>query len=204
MPTVDVRWLVDAVSMASPLALVVTGVGEQLDEASQELARVAVGSIRSLERGPQRPVGLNDRAIERARDLANLVRHADSHLQMSTADIATDITLHLVANADEVLATHVVSFGTIEGRLEGLNLHGDRRRFFVYEVLTDQRIACDFGHRISVQQIGQALERRVAVEGAIHFRANGQIDHLAADALHVLPGKEQLPSAGDVYGILTR
>ena len=91
----------------------------------------------------------------------------------------------------------------VEGRLESVTVH-ERRSFSVYDLLTGERTECAFGHRIQLADILGAVERRVRVNGAIRYRETGEIVGMVADSLQVLPGDDALPTAHDVFGILSR
>jgi hypothetical protein len=110
----------------------------------------------------------------------------------------------LVAHVDSVLGNIVSAIGSVEGRLEGLNVHGSNRYFNVYDDLTGERVQCQFGHRIDVAKIGGAVERRVSVSGEIRYRETGEIVNVIAHSLDVFPQESDLPSADDVYGIIGR
>ena len=73
-------------------------------------------------------------------------------------------------------------------------------QYNLYGPLTDERIECSFGHRIATEDIGRAVEKRVAVHGVITYRG-GEISRVLAESIEVLP-EEDLPSADDVFGIL--
>lgn len=95
------------------------------------------------------------------------------------------------------------SYGSIDGHIEGINLH-DRKRFWVYDALTGRRVTCEFGDRIEIERIADALakKRRVEVYGTVSYRTDDQIASMLADTLYVFPDASTLPTADDVRGIL--
>jgi hypothetical protein len=107
-----------------------------------------------------------------------------------------------LANIEQMLGGIVRAIGTIEGRLEAVNVHGGVRHFYVYDSLTGERVMCDFGHRVASEQVGHALEHRVAVHGEITYRESGSVVRMSAQSLELFPPEEELPSSDDVRGIL--
>jgi len=61
------------------------------------------------------------------------------------------------------------SYGAFEGMLEAVNIHGGRRRFWLYPKLGPQRVRCDFLPGTS-EQLREALGRHVRVVGLKYFR----------------------------------
>jgi hypothetical protein len=96
----------------------------------------------------------------------------------------------------------LTSIGTVEGYLEGLNIHGASRYFSVYDDLTGERIQCHFPHRIKPDDIGLAIDKRVAVQGEIRYRETGEIVSVNAFSLDVFPSEDKLSTADEVLGIL--
>ena len=138
----------------------------------------------------------------KARDLAALIGDELPRIGVRNGAGQTDITNALATHVDTILnqATLTV-IGLVEGRLESLTVH-QRRVFSVYDLLTGGRIECSFGHRIPLETILGAMERRVRVHGEIRYRDTGEVIGMVAETLQVLPEDSDLPSAADVYGIL--
>lgn len=199
-----VRWVVEDVSRSSPVRLSVRPIASRKGVRTQDLAEVnrsITNGFATIQSRPERPAHFNDRALEKAKDLARKVGTDLSLLRVNGRSDQTDVTGQLIANVDAILGETVSSIGTIDGSLEALNVHGDRY-FSVYDVLTGQRVRCDFGHRISTDEIARAVERRVAVHGQIKSRPTGEIVGMIAERVEVFPPESELPSADEVRGIL--
>jgi len=201
IPTGRVRWIVDHISMASPLEVVSRPVsddplvpGPMLGLLSSSIS----GGLKQLQRQALRPPYFTDDALEKARDIVALVRKAEGTLTVDSVPLDE----HVVANVNEMLGSVSSAIGSIEGRLESLNVHGSNRYFNVYDSLSGARIKCDFGHRIPADEVGAAAEKRVLVHGEIRYREDGEIVNVIARSIEVFPPEEELPSANDVLGIL--
>lgn len=172
-------------------------------DTARSVAQAINSGVATLQREAVRPPFFTDRALEKARDLAALVGDEMPKIRIRNGTGETDITRALATHVDTILnrATLTV-IGTVEGRLESVTVH-DRRTFSVYDLLTGERIECSFGHRIPLAAILGAMERRVRVHGAIRYRDTGEIVGLVAETLQPLPEDDALPSAHDVFGILS-
>lgn len=103
---------------------------------------------------------------------------------------------------DEVLGAPDVSYGTVEGLLEALNIHGANKAFGVYDPLTGKKVECKLTGKVTVEDLGPAVSKRVAVSGLIFSRSTGERISVQADELEIFPTEEDIPSPDDVLGIL--
>jgi hypothetical protein len=155
----------------------------------------------SLEQGDERPRYFTDRALELTATLSTITRDLP-YVRTRNGAGTVEITKAAARHAQRILDQPYVSdMGTVEGRLEELNIHG-RRRFVIFDELTGQRIECHFGHRIAIDDITRGVERRVAVTGEIRSRESGEIVSVIATGIEVFPPDDELPTADDVRGIL--
>ena len=199
-----VRWVVADVSRSSPVRLSVRPVAARDDIRPGDLQLVnstITRGIALIQSRAERPPHFDDRALEKAKSLARRVGTDLSLVRVGGSEEPTSLTAQLIANVDSVLGQFVTSRGTIEGWLEAVNVH-DVRYFSVYDALTGQRVRCNFGTRISAEDVGRAMERRVAVFGEIKYRPDGSIVDMKAESLEIFSRPTDLPSAEDVRGIL--
>ena len=100
-----------------------------------------------------------------------------------------EVTPKAYQNISELLNAPYTSLGSIEGHLEGINLH-QSPRFIIYEQGTNQPVSCHFGSFRGelMDKIKDSLEKRVLVSGRLHRNAKGEpakITLLSADDLKV-------------------
>jgi hypothetical protein len=204
-PDESVRWIVETLSMASPVKLavrpVVSGTPKAAKPVARRLVRTVNNGIRTVQKRAHRPDHFSDRALEKAKALVEAAVTGNATLKMGPSASVT-VNASLIAHVDAILGATVTSIGTIEGTLEAFNVHGHNRYFTVYDALTGERITCHFGHRLEAADIGAAAEKRVAVHGEIIYRDTGEIVRVVAQSFEVFPNEEDLPSADDVRGIL--
>jgi hypothetical protein len=204
-PQARVRWVIDSISKSSPLLVALrpeTSSPKATKAVRRSIVSAVNGGIRTVQARAVRPAHFTDRALEKAKALVESASVGGAVVKIGTAKAPVRVTSKLIANVDTILGATISSIGTIEGPLETLNVHGSNRYFNVYDALTGERIRCDFGNRIEIDQIGAAVERRVAVHGEIKYRENGGIVNVLAQSMEVFPAEDELPSANAVRGIL--
>ncbi|MBD0348717.1 MAG: hypothetical protein ICV59_06160 [Thermoleophilia bacterium] len=198
------RWIVANVRKQSPYLLELTPERTR-DDVPPDLPARAASAIASgialIQQRAERPPYYSDRALEQARDLASAngeVRavRISAHADGQPVERVT-LTPTIVANVEELIGGQVESFGTIEGRLEGVLTH-ERRRFFVWESLTGRRVECRFGDRIPLDDVLKAYSKRVSARGIIRRRRTGEPVSIEGNELRVFPSEDALPETADL------
>lgn len=116
----------------------------------------------------------------------------DDHLPL------TEELRHKIALA---LAPEETSFGTIEGRLEAINLHDAANVFYIYPAVGPTRIKGRFPSDQRERAVA-SVDRNVRVNGTLKYKAKAPFPHeVEVIEFEPLPRDEELPTMGDLYGI---
>lgn len=201
------RWLLAHAATNGVIRLRLRAVSQNEDAVVTQLpdlANAVITGFATIERNAVRPPFFTDSALEKVRDLADLTPDIGL-LRVVNGHVSTSVTSGSSEHVQEILGTRYSSVGSIEGRLEGVNLH-DRRSFYVYDSLDGRRIQCEFGTRVPIEDLAKALIRRarVFVYGVVNYRSDGEIASVHADEIFVIPPDDELPTADDVRGIYGR
>lgn len=204
-PPGAVQWVVESVRSGSPITYTLRpeGNGVASPEALREAVTALARGVRELDAGASRPIGFNDEALERARDLGRALSERIRGFRFAAEGEVGKLTERVSANASAVLETDVFeALGSVEGRLEAVNVH--RKRYFnVYDDLRGRKVECLFGGSgIPASEIGAAIGRRVSVFGTLYSRADGRVFRARVKDLDVFPEAEDLPNSDDVAGIV--
>lgn len=194
-----VRWLVEVERGCVRLPLrAEAAVADVRPAAIHQLGMIIATGLSQLEERPERPEHFNDKALEFAKGLANFTKRLPISVRNGAAGV--NVTQQLSVNAEKVLGAPRITIGTIEGRLEALNLHGSSKDFSIYPV-GGKGIRCLFGSRLDLERdIVPAISKRVAARGRIKTRPNGERLSVEVDELKIV-GEAPTP-ADDVLGIL--
>ncbi|MFL5799166.1 MAG: hypothetical protein ACJ77A_14700 [Actinomycetota bacterium] len=200
----SVRWIIRSISKASPLVVEIEGRPARND-VKQAVVRKTVGAvangIRRLQRRAERPPFFSDRALEKAKMLADLRGKNLSDIRVRKGKQQVEVTSRLSANVDELIGPKYSSLGSVEGTLEAITIH-NKHEFSIYDSLTGRRVRCNFGQRVDLDEVKQGFGDRVAAYGTIHYRATGEPVSVDVESFEVFPPATDLPSADDVQGIL--
>jgi len=166
------------------------------------IAKTVTSGIRSLEKRAERPKHFTDTALERLLDLARLTGPGIPAVRVTNGTgEGLKLSHRLIEHVEAVLKPEFESIGTIEGKLEGLIIHGDRR-FLIYDPLTGHQVTCYFGERVEWEVVLAAFGKRVAATGRIRSRTSGEKASIQVSRLHVFPAENTLPDADSVRGAL--
>ena len=79
-----------------------------------------------------------------------------------------ELTSHIAGAVERLVGPTVESYGSIEGRLQGLETHG-RQRFYIWDSLSGRRVRCYFDEALDLRRAARSrYEQRVSVSGLIH------------------------------------
>jgi hypothetical protein len=200
-----VQWRVETASANGVVRIRNAGVqpahGGGIGSAAFMAAQFVPAGLRSLTASSERPAMFTDDALESARSLSELSDRMD-RLGVGDDSTVVPITADIAANVERILGPATESYGSVEGTLEGLNLHANARYFTIYELLRGRSVRCHFADRIDTGDIIAALEHRVTVYGQVKYRRDGAEHSVVAEELHVFPDDRDIPPFGSLRGIL--
>ena len=142
-----------------------------------EAIRAITEGMRGLDQVNERPEHFTDVALEKARDLAAELGGAFAR-SASWSDYAepVSVTERVSANAKQILAEDIYEVvGTVEGRLEAVNVHS-RSYFNVYDDLTGQRVeACSVTAASQPTRSDLQSVTAWASRGTLIYRESGRL-----------------------------
>ena len=113
----------------------------------------------------------------------------------------SQITSQYIANIDKLLATPLVTQGSVSGFVHGLNVH-NRNEFMLYPPLPGYRIVCSFPEEM-FELVRAAIKKNVTVTGALYHHPDRPFpDRVKVHDIEVHPPDNELPKLRELRGIL--
>jgi hypothetical protein len=165
------------------------------------IAKTLTSGLQALERRATRPKHFSDAALLKVRDLGKMTSPETPVVKIGNGTAPIPLSARLIANVESVLAPELESIGTVEGRLQGLIIHG-KTRFLLFDPLSDRQVICFISGAVEWQRVRDAIGKRVAATGRIQSRRSGEKVSMIVSRFVELPDDSELPSASDVFGIL--
>jgi hypothetical protein len=179
--------------------------GEVSGELVERVADAYVDGIRQWADDPSiRPPYFDFDAVEALRDLAIALRrygigslttvHVDAPTQPQgvVPPMEPDDQLTDAAEAQRAL-------GSVIGRIDAINLH-EKREATLWDEVDHARVVLTFPEDM-VEQVRQALRRRVEASGEIIEDDDGRPQRVRLEELDVLPADEELPPLAGLVGL---
>lgn len=133
--------------------------------------------------------------------LAPIGKHRVSEAKLSSNGKVVHLTAELHHRLSDLLNPEQSVEGTIDGRLEAINVHSGQNVFTIYPLIGPKRVLCRFPARLEQQAI-RALTRRVEVSGALKYREGARFPHaVTVQNLEMMPSNDELPTLMDLRGI---
>lgn len=197
-------WLLDTVRETSHLRFRVTpdlSARDATPGLAESIVDAVSHGIESLAVSPEPPQHFSQQSLLLVQHLAGM-RHELGHVAIMNGAHGATVNDGLVANLSRALAPCFSEYGSLEGTLEGVNIHHTSRYFRIYDVLTQRGVRCNYGTRIELDDIRKGVGRRVAVTGEIDYDSTGSPTLARADDLYVFPDDDDLPEFATLRGIL--
>jgi hypothetical protein len=174
----------------------------QDDDIDRILTQVEVG-FDQLQSIAAIPAHFSDVALEAAGKLGAFTGDGVSRIEIGLGSRKLEVTQHVQANVAEVTKEKLRSMGSIEGTIETLSVHG-QKRFVLYDRQSGRAVRCTFD--FDEHEIFDGLwNKRVLVRGIIWSRADGRpisIQVSKPGDIYTFPPDEELPTPSQVRGIL--
>ncbi|MEQ9170011.1 MAG: hypothetical protein RIE87_02280 [Rhodospirillales bacterium] len=99
------------------------------------------------------------------------------------------------------LAGEEFSFGSIDGRLEQINIHEGANRFSIYPEFGPNKVQCHFGSDL-LDKATAAVNRTVSVEGRLKYKPNDPFPYaVEVEDIDIFPPDDEMPTFEDLRGI---
>jgi len=111
------------------------------------------------------------------------------------------LAAELGSTVNSMLATEEQAYGSVEGRLEEINLHGGETRFRIYPLTGPKMVLCAFppGLRESAKS---GLDCWVTVYGLMHYRARDRFPcSVDVQRIEISPPEQELEHLLDLRGV---
>jgi hypothetical protein len=164
-----------------------------------------VRGLSLIEQAPERPHHWPNKALEEASALARLRQKSLSDITVRLENGAREREPVFVAPGSATVE-HVKSLlqktemiGSVEGRLESINLH-EQRSVGVWDVVTGLRVQCSFPESL-LDEVREALGERVLASGRLSLDEEGHPTHCRIQRIRRLRSRDELPNAREMFGV---
>jgi len=198
-----VTWRVTHVTMNSPLAMTVermapAGAPEPTERPAERLVRV----FAALAKGDAPTSDYTPMQIRRVAAIAQVAQPGRKVVFKAGRGKAIRVQADWGKGLKEWMRQKVAGEAlpeqhySVAGRLEGVDVHGRKSEFYVYDPLTDQKMRCLFDDSM-LETVKESLTERVEVSGLTVFNQNDEPVRMKVDSLRVISSRPFLSRLKD-------
>jgi hypothetical protein len=196
----DQHWAVSNMRVGSAVLTVAPLVPRLEAKSAQEVMGTILGGLRKLEAGAEdRPEHFPDQALYAARHLVGMLNDGVTRITLRSGNEVIELSQRVQATVDALVRGVNEVLGSVEGRLEGLTVHGTRQAS-LYQSGTNRRIECRFPPELLKDMI-EGFTHRVQVIGLIRYTRRGEPASVQVERVRRLRDRREGPSIADLAGI---
>lgn len=164
-----------------------------------EVAQAFVRGIYQIENEGTTPPFFSEYGLNRAHKLVKLIgRNGATGFRTQYFEESATLSVQSSANIEQLLGASHHSFGSVEGLLETISIHGGHK-FIVYHHISRKGITCNVPAEM-IEDAKDYLGRRVIISGLVHYNAKGEPTRVEAEKLRVLRKEHELPWTEQLTG----
>ena len=178
------QWKVSGASLRSPLTFTIFSDSDQGKEIAHEYMRVFEEAEKTDEIDiPRWFPGI----LEKAKQLVSVLGDGVSQIAFSVPGRASvNATQRVAATADYLLSPVYEDYGSLEGTLETLSVHG-KAHFTIFDPITGKAVRCYFPSN-KLEDAYRAFNRRVTVTGKAKYNRMGNAVSISVEKIRELEG----------------
>lgn len=164
---------------------------------------VASHAPRAVARGDIAGAGVTEKALAHLKALSDIAKKSlTSHVNIWVRRDPVAIGARISEIVEEDARASYQDYGSLEGRLEAIQDVSGGLKIRVKDYLYPRAINCKVPERL-IERVMAGFRRRVELHGNIHFRLEGTPISIDVDDIDLLPEDDDLPTPGQVRGLLT-
>ncbi|MCY4262539.1 MAG: hypothetical protein OXC97_04395 [Candidatus Dadabacteria bacterium] len=197
----EIDWQIVDLTHPSPAEVVLRPVGTRITtdtDIISETVNKVVRCFKALSEDISLPVEMSQQMLGHYKTFSDRVRKGVLRVSIKSE---TDIVKINKTVIDAVVPSESESIGTVEGRLEFLNIHADRNVFRIYSAIPPEQVNCFFSPD-KIKEAREAVGRKIRVLGKLTYPKGENFPRsIKVASIELLPEDDDLPSLGDLRGI---
>ena len=201
----EIDWQIVDLKHSSPAEIVLEPVDTRTDADKEDIAfetvNRVIGYLKTLSEKSPPPVEANQHLLGHYRTFSEKIQKGILRVSLKSGTDTVRISKSVSAAIDAVTLSETKSVGTVEGRLEFVNIHADRNIFRIYSAIPPERVTCSF-RPDKIEEAREALGRKIRVLGELTYPKGDNFPRtVKVETIELLPEDDDLPGLMDLRGI---
>lgn len=148
------------------------------------------------------PANFDSKALKSYQAMSALIDKHISRLHLSKNGRSVDVYHQLYANVTELLGHRTYSHGSVNGKLEKVNIHSDLNVLHIFPTLQPTKgIACHF-KQDHLADVTSAVGKYVTIYGNLAYNiVDVYPEEISVIKIEIIPDQSTLPDLRDLHGI---
>lgn len=201
----NMDWEIISIQKKNPLSFtVVASADDKFKVSPKNVAKASVTSLKTINYRATKPRYYSQQTLLHARGMVSPLAEGlvDSIDIQYNNEKPVRLTKRIINNVDRLsskIIPHYQNYGSHEGFLEILDVHGKKQEMFIYDILTKEAIRCYFKKDIA-KELGANITSRIRVFGDTKYRRK---DHkpisVKVDRYEIPNKNNKLPTIIDLH-----
>lgn len=196
----SLNWIIEDLSIGS---LSVTSYAQSIipgEDNAYQVIHNTMNGLNILEETGATPPYLSVNGIRHAGNLLALIgKYGITGYQLSDTQKIVNLTAKASVNIQQLLPERFVSYGSIEGRMEAINIHLKDNRFIVYHNISRKAVTCSF-QSDQLEEIKILLGKSVIVTGETFHNVRNEPVRIQVERIRLLSDPTTLPTITQMFG----
>ena len=201
----EIDWQIVDLKHSSPAEIVLRPVDTRIDTDKEDIVFETVNKVISFlkmfsENVPP-PVEMSQQLLGHYKNFSDKVQKGILRVSLKSETDTVKVNENVKAVIEAVTLSETKSIGTVEGRLEFLNIHANQNIFRIYSAIPPEKVNCFFPPD-KIEEARDALGRKIRVLGELTYpKGNNFPRDVKVEAIELLPDDDDLPSLTDLRGM---
>lgn len=200
----QIDWRIKDISHSSPFTVELESgaVDKSTEIGSRQTVDTFFDFMDELSLHGRAPDRMNRATLEAFKRLANKQRLARCKITIANGSRSVRVSGLVESAADVNLAPATKTIGSIEGRLEYVNLHGQTNVYRIYPPVGPERVSCFFSNDELESKARAGLDHNIRLYGELTYAARAPFPKsIKVEDVVVLPKKEGAPDFLGLRGV---
>lgn len=201
----EIDWQIVDLKHSSPAEIVLRPIDAHTDADKEDIISETVnrviGCFKMLSENIPPPAEMSQQLLGHYKNFSDKVQKGILRVSLKSGTDTVKVNENVKAAIEAVTLSETKSVGTVEGRLEFLNIHADRNIFRIYSAIPPEKVNCFFPPD-KIEEAREALGRKIRVSGELTYpKGNDFPRDVKVQTIELLPDDDDLPSLMDLRGV---
>lgn len=170
-------------------------------DVSEQVITTFIDGFKAIENNRRPPNLFDYEMFSICKEIGNMRKNYFSDITITNTLESIVITEDLERYIDNLLGTDEISYGSVKGMLERINIHNQANKIYVYPTVGIKRVECKFPQDL-FEKIKDGIGNYVNVRGKLRYKGIQPFPYsILIEDIEIYPLEKELPTLDELKGI---